>query len=248
VNDGLFKTVSEVESSATPVDNNGVKLPVDQTNNGIWVGDVKYKDVNGDGKITGDDITNIGNPWPKLFAGFTNTFSYKGFDLSILLTSTYGNDVYNYLAFSNTNPNNINISRNIMVHAMQYARPTTDANGDAVLANPNTDVARLSYGPNNNFSTITSRFVEDGSYIRVKNITLGYRLPQILMDKQKVVRGARVMIGVQNIATFTRYKGYDPEVGAYVDRNSSPASQSIGVDYGRYPLTPIYTFTLGVDF
>jgi hypothetical protein len=56
------------------------------------------------------------------------------------------------------------------------------------------------------------------------------------------------MIGVQNIATLTRYKGYDPEVGAYVDRNSSPASQSIGVDYGRYPLTPIYTFTLGVDF
>jgi hypothetical protein len=244
----LFKTVAEIESSALPVDNNGVKLPVDQTNNGVWVGDVKFRDVNGDGIINEKDITNIGNPYPKLYGGFTNTFSYKGFDLSILLTGGYGNDIYNYLAMANSNPNNINLSRNLLVHATQYARPTTDDQGNAVLANPETDVHRISYGPNGNHSRLTSKWVEDGSYIRVKNISLTYRLPGSIRTKQKVIKGARVTLGAQNVATFTRYKGYDPEVGAYVGRDASASNQSIGLDYGRYPLTPVYTVSLGLDF
>ncbi|HTE13159.1 MAG TPA: TonB-dependent receptor, partial [Chitinophagaceae bacterium] len=120
VEDGLFQSIDEINKSAVPVDNNGNRLPTEQAN-GIWVGDVKFKDINGpkgipDGIIDTYDETNIGNPWPKMFAGFSNSFSYKNFDLSILLTGTYGNDIYNFLAKTNTNPNNINVSRNLLIN------------------------------------------------------------------------------------------------------------------------------------
>ena len=246
IEEGLFQSVEEIEKSALPVDNNGVKLPINENN--IWVGDVKFKDVNGDGIINENDQTVIGNPWPKLFAGFTNTFSYKGFDLSILLTSTYGNDVYNFLGKLNTNASNINLSRNLLVHAMDYAKPLKNADGTVTLSNPGTDVARISNGPNGNFARHTDKWVEDGSFIRLKNISLTYNLPVSLVSRQKIIRGARVSVGAQNVATLTGYSGFDPEVGAYVSRDASAANQAVGLDYGRYPLTPVYTFSLGLDF
>ncbi|CAG5007757.1 TonB-dependent receptor P3 [Dyadobacter sp. CECT 9275] len=246
IEEGLFQNVAEIENSALPVDNNGVELPIDVNN--IWVGDVKFKDINGDGVINENDQTVIGNPWPKAFAGFTNTFSYKGFDLSILFTSTYGNDIYNYLGKLNTNAGNINLSRNLLVHAMDYAKPVTNENGEVVLANPGTDVSRISNGPNGNFNRHTDKWVEDGSFIRLKNISLTYNVPASIISRQKIVRGARVSFGAQNVLTFTKYSGFDPEVGAYVSRDSSPSNQAIGLDYGRYPLTPVYTFSLGLDF
>jgi TonB-linked SusC/RagA family outer membrane protein len=248
IQEGVFKTVSEIEQSALPVDNNGTEYSIDQTNNGIWVGDLKFKDINNDGKIDEKDITNIGNPYPKAYAGFTNTFSYKGFDLSVLVTAVYGNDIYNYMAFVNSNPNNINLSRNLLIHATQYARPTTDDQGKGILSNPGTDVPRISYGPNGNWSRLTDKWVQDGSFVRVKNVTLTYHLPASLLGVQKVVKGVRVSLSGQNIATLTHYKGFDPEVGASVGRDVNAANQAIGVDFGRYPLTPVYTFTLGVDF
>ncbi len=112
IEEGIFQSVDEIDKSAVPVDNNGNRYPTSPTA-GIWVGDVKFKDINGDGKIDVNDKTYIGNPWPKLFGGFTNSFSYKGFDLSILITGTYGNDIYNFIAWENSNPNNINLGRNL---------------------------------------------------------------------------------------------------------------------------------------
>lgn len=252
IEEGLFQSVDEINKSAVPVDNNGKRLPTEQQN-GIWVGDVKYKDISGpggkpDGKIDVYDQTYIGNPWPKLFGGFTNSFSYKNFDLSILITGTFGNDVYNYLAKVNTNPNNINLSRNLLIHAMDYARPTVDKNGNPMLENPGTDVARISYGPNGNYARPTDKWVEDGSFIRLKNISLSYNLPTSLLNRQKIVKGVRATFGAQNVLTLTHYTGFDPEVGSYVGRDASATNQAIGLDYGRYPLTPIYTFSLGVNF
>src|SRR5690606_6707655 len=252
VEEGIFKSIDEINNSAVPVDNNGNRLPVHETE-GVWVGDVKFKDISGpdgkpDGIIDVHDETYIGNPWPKLFGGFTNNFSYKGFDLSVLITGTYGNDIYNYMGRVNTNPNNINLSRNLLIGAMDYARPVTNENAEVVLENPGTNVARLSNGPNGNYDKITDKWVEDGSFIRLKNITLSYQLPATLLKRQKLVQGARVSFSAQNIATLTRYKGFDPEVGAYIGRDANPANQAIGVDYGRYPLTPVYSFSLGVDF
>ena len=251
VEEGLFQSVNEINNSALPVDNLGNELPVNPDN--VWVGDVKFKDVSGpdgtpDGVIDGNDQTFIGNPWPKLFSGLTNTFSYKGFTLSVLLTSTYGNDIYNQTARVTANPNNIYISNNLLVSAMNYARLTTDGDGNVILANPGGDVPRISNGPNGNFTHHSSKWVEDGSFIRLKNVSLTYNIPSSLLSVQKIVRAARVSFGAQNVATLTGYSGFDPEVGAYVGRDANPGNQAIGVDYGRFPLTPVYTFTVGVDF
>jgi hypothetical protein len=250
IEDGIFQTVDEIEKSAVPVDNNGNRRPTDP-NTGIWVGDVKYKDINGDGKIDVNDITNIGNPWPKLAGGFTNTFSYKGFDLSILITGVYGNDIYNYIASESSNPNNINLSRNLLKTAMDYARIADDGSGNIVLANPGTKIPRISnnqISSDNNYGKITDRFVEDGSYLRLKNVSLSYNVPARYVGYTKVIRGIKAAISAQNLFTITNYKGYDPEVGAYVGTGSSGGNQAIGIDFGRYPLTPMYTATISVNF
>jgi hypothetical protein len=116
------------------------------------------------------------------------------------------------------------------------------------LANPDTRVPRISNGPNDNFERHSSKWVEDGSFIRIKNVSLTYNLPASLLSTQRVIRAARVSLGAQNVATITNYSGFDPEVGAYVGRDANPANQAIGVDYGRFPLTPVYTLSVGVDF
>jgi len=249
IEEGIFQSIEEINKSAVPVNNNGQRYPT-AAQGGIYVGDVKFRDVNGDGKIDVNDMAYIGNPWPKLFGGFTNSFSYGGFDLSILITATYGNDIYNYMAAANSNPNNINIGRNLMISAMDYAKVSTDANGKVYLTNPGTNVARIISGAdvNGNYARITNKYVEDGSFIRLKNISLSYNLPTSLLSRQKLIRGVRATIGAQNIATITGYSGFDPEVGSYVGRDVSATNQAIGLDFGRYPLTPIYSFTLGVNF
>lgn len=249
---GIFQTKEEVENSARPVDNNGDLQPVAE--NAIWVGDVKYVDVSGpegkpDGKITADDRTFIGNPWPKWFGGMTNTFSYKGIELSILITTSQGNQIYNYLRYQNNNPNNINLGRNMFVEAFDYAKVTLDEEGNPFLLNPGTQVNRISSSSlNGNYDRLTDKYLEDGSYVRVKNISVSYTLPLTLVDNLKFVRNVRVGMSVQNAFTITNYSGYDPEVGSYVGPNASVAQGFVGVDYGRYPLTPVYSFNLGVDF
>lgn len=250
IEEGIFQSVDEINKSPVPVDNNGARRPTDPQN-GIWVGDVKYKDINGDGKIDVNDQTNIGNPWPKLTAGFTNSFSFKGFELSILITGTYGNDIYNFIAAANSNPNNINLSRNLLIKAMDYAKITTDGNGNPVLDNSGTTVPRITNNPissDNNYGKITDRFVEDGSYLRLKNVSLSYNVPAKYLGYTKVIKGLRVTIGAQNVYTLTHYKGYDPEIGAYVGTGSSSANQAIGIDFGRYPLTRMYNASVSVNF
>lgn len=250
IEEGIFQSVDEIAKSAVPVDNSGNRRPTDP-NTGIWVGDVKYRDINNDGKITVADITNIGNPWPKLTGGFTNSFSYKGFDLSILITGCYGNDIYNYIAAEASNPNNINLSRNLLIKSMDYAKVITDANGKVVLSNPATSVPRMSNNQianDNNYGKITNRFVEDGSYLRLKNVSLSYNVPSKYVGYTKVIKGFKATIGAQNIATLTHYKGYDPEVGAYVGQGADRNNQAIGIDFGRYPLTPMYTATISINF
>ncbi|MEP7111413.1 MAG: TonB-dependent receptor [Ferruginibacter sp.] len=260
--EGLFQSVEEINKSAVRVDNNGARIPTNEAT-GVWIGDVKYRDMptvdtdsngvadSGDGIIDFRDETNIGNPWPKLFGGFTNTFSYKGFDLSILITGTSGNDIYNHIAKVNNKTSTIYISRNLAVSAMDYAKLGVDKNGVAIITNTGTTVPRLANSQianDNNYGTTSSKWVEDGSFLRVKNISLSYNLPESLMSRQKLVRGIRASIGAQNVATITGYSGFDPEVGSYVGGNANGSNQAIGLDNGRYPLTPIYTFSLNVNF
>jgi TonB-linked SusC/RagA family outer membrane protein len=250
--DGLFQNVKEIQSSARPTKSDG-KTPLDVDPNGTWVGDIKYKDLSGpngvpDGIIDFRDQTIIGNPWPKLTLGFTNSFSYKDFELSVLFTGSFGNDVYNFTRFQNTNPNNINLGRNMLAETFNYAK-IEGTGGNAVLSNPDAFVPRLTYNdPNGNATRITDAYVEDGSYVRLKNVTLGYNVPRSVVTRTRFIQGARVAFGIQNLATFTKYKGFDPEVGAYVGQNVGPDNQLIGVDAGRYPLTRVFTFNLAVDF
>jgi hypothetical protein len=100
----------------------------------------------------------------------------------------------------------------------------------------------------NNHSKISTRFVEDGSYLRLKNVTLSYNVPTKVLGYAKVIKGLKASISAQNIFTLTHYTGYDPEIGAYVGQGSSSQNQAIGIDFGRYPLTPVYSATLNVNF
>ncbi|WP_346238841.1 TonB-dependent receptor [Niabella insulamsoli] len=248
--EGIFQSVEEINNSAVPVDGNGDRRPTANSNDGIWVGDVKYRDLNGDGKITALDVTDIGNPWPKLSGGFTNTFSYKDFELSTLITGVYGNDVYNAIRQVSLNPNNVNLSRNFLTEMLGYARLTGDE-ANPSLENPGTTIPRITTSgaaSDNNQSVVSSRFVEDGTYLRIKNITLSYTLPAKYVSATKILKGLKVGVGVQNLATFTKYKGYDPEIGAYTGAGASGSNQAIGLDFGRYPLTRMYNASISVNF
>lgn len=251
--EGLFTSVEDAQNSARPVDNNGNLRPVDAAN-GLWVGDVKYRDINGDGKITVDDETFIGNPWPKLTAGLTNTFNYKNFELSVLFTSSFGNDIYNYIRAVNLNPNNVNLSRNFLIEAADYARLSTDGSGKVIIENSGTSVARIAnnqIASDNNYARNSSRFVEDGTYVRLKNVTLSYTVPQKILGYTKFIKDARIILGAQNLITWTNYSGYDPEVGAYVGTGASgggQGNQAIGLDFGRYPLSPMFSASISVNF
>ncbi|WP_205686898.1 SusC/RagA family TonB-linked outer membrane protein [Chitinophaga rhizosphaerae] len=248
VAEGVFQSEDEIHKSPIPTQSDGSPLPI-QKDGGVWVGDIKYKDLNGDKKIDSRDQTFIGNPWPKLTFGLTNSFSWKGFDLSILLTGASGNDIYNYVRYSNSNPNNINLGRNLMSEAFDYARIVQDGSGKDVLSNPGTSVPRIvGTDVNGNGNRFTNLFVEDGSYIRIKNVTLGYVLPSEWLSRQRVVRSVRFSIGAQNLHTFTKYSGFDPEVGAYLGKEVQLNSQLIAVDAGRYPLTRMYNAAVAVDF
>jgi TonB-linked SusC/RagA family outer membrane protein len=247
--DGLFQSLEDIANSPVRVDNNGVRLPANATT-GVWVGDVKFKDINGDNKIDFQDETYIGNPWPKLFGGFTNNISYKGFDLSVMITGTFGQDIYNQIAKVNSKTSTIYTSRNLLVEALNYARITMK-NGSPVLENPGTTIPRFTNSQvanDNNYNTTSSVWVEDGSFVRIKNVSLSYNIPPGILAKQKIIKSLRATIGAQNLYTFTNYSGYDPEVGSYVGANSNAGNQAIGLDFGRYPLTPVYTFTVNVNF
>lgn len=194
------------------------------------LGDVKYVDVNGDGKIDANDKTFIGNPHPKFTYGFTNNFKYKNVDLSIFLQGSYGNDVMNLTRRAGTT--NASLYDNQLVEAMDYYSPTnTTSNNPRPIADSS-----------NNNLLISDRYIEDGSYLRIQNITLGYSLPQDVISKYKISR-LRLYGSAQNLYTFTNYSGYDPEIGSF--------NQNVllsGIDNGRYPVARTFLVGLNLEF
>ncbi|HEY1194410.1 TonB-dependent receptor [Flavobacterium sp.] len=192
-------------------------------------GDVIYKDLNNDGKIDQNDLTTIGNPNPKFTYGFTNNFKYKNVDLSIFLQGTAGNKLLNLTRASGTM--NSNLGTNYLTEAADFYSAT---NLDGSLPTPS------SYNHINN--AVSSRMVENGSYLRIQNVTLGYSLPSDIISKIKLTR-LRVYASGQNLFTFTKYTGYDPEVGAY----NQDALMS-GIDNGRYPVPRLISFGFNVEF
>jgi hypothetical protein len=234
----------------------------------VWIGDIKYEDINKDGVINEKDLTVIGDPNPKFTGGLTNNFSYKGFELGVFLTFSYGNDIFNYNGRRLNHMDNvwINQTKDVLDHAQLVCiddtktYPTTlagynDASGNPItinswiddptnvkVANVGTDVPRAVVGDPANNWRLSDRYVEDGSYLKIKTISLAYNLPKSLISRWKI-DAVKVSASVSNLYTFTKYSGLDPEVGT-----SSTSDYVIGVDNGRYPTPRIVSFGLNVSF
>ena len=226
-----------------------VAIPKDQTigKSGIWVGDYIYEDRDNNGVIDEKDRTFLGNPAPKFTFGFNNYLSYKGFDLNIFLNGSVGNKAINLIRRTFTAPmRNSNLLKEATGIA-QIAMHDPEV-GDEVLSNvyvANADAAkvqRITTSSANDNNRISDRFVEDASYLRIKNISLGYTFPQKWLRRLQIDH-LRLYVNIQNLCTITGYKGYDPEIGAL---NYNVLLR--GVDDARYPSQRIYTFGLNFNF
>lgn len=240
--EGLFQNYKDITSHAIQT-SNGVMTVSPQ---GTWPGDIKFKDINNDGLINQDDRKIIGNPWPKFTFGFNNAFAYKNFSLNIFIQGSVGNDIVNYPRYTNEIPGNTGTYGNYYVSVTHFARPSsysgTDSSG-ATLTNPGYRIPRIAPGDPNGNNRMSQWFVEDGSYLRVKNITLNYDVPKKWIS-HLAMSGLRASLSVQNLLTITNYTGYDPEVGMVNYGGTIMA----GVDSGRYPSVTMYSFGLSADF
>jgi TonB-linked SusC/RagA family outer membrane protein len=213
--DGIYETQAEFDSS-----------PKHQ---GAEVGSVKYKDINGDGVVTNDsrDQTVLGNTAPKYNFGFTNTISYKDFDLSIVCQGAYGNKIINTAdRFTGNLDGSFNVLKDL---ANRWRSEENPGNGKWGKASGNT-------GPERDWAS--SKWMYDGSYLTIKNITLGYSFSSINAD---YLKGLRIYASVQQAAVFTKYPGGNPEV-------SAGAGLFSGVDNTTYPVPRTWTFGLNYNF
>jgi TonB-linked SusC/RagA family outer membrane protein len=224
--DGLYQ-VSDFDVSGTGTYVLKANVPTNgNTRAVIQPGHVKYKDLNGDGNININDYTIIGRGLPVHTGGFSNNFSYKGFDLNVLFQWSYGNDLINAnrLVFEGS-------SRRSLNQFATYADRWSFDNQDSLIPRVG------GQGPNN----YSSRIVEDGSYLRLKTVSLGYNVPASFA-KELGIRSLRVYTSAQNLMTWTNYSGPDPEVSV----GFSNLTQ--GFDYAAYPRARTITFGLNVSF
>jgi len=219
---GIIRTNEQLANAPIPfTGNKAVKSQL---------GDVEYVDQNKDGLIDEKDLTFIGSPQPKFNYGFNNTFKYKNIDLGVMLQGSYGNKVMNLTRRAGTK--NQRLYENQLAEAVDFWTPeNTDAKyprPDGADGHPNI--------------AISDRYVEDGSYLRIQQVTLGYGLPSDILSKAGLSK-LRFYLGVQNLYTFTKYTGYDPEVGSY-----NQDELLSGIDSGRYPTNRSFTFGMNIEF
>lgn len=209
-------------------------------------GDMKVKKLSNSASmlIGDDDKTVLGTSQPKFTGGFTNQFVYKNFDLSVFMNFTVGNEVYNAntIEFSSQ----FNVRDNNLLATMNNRWRNFDANGvrvtdPAVLAQLNANTTLWTPSPGN--YTLTSYAIEDGSFLRVNNITLGYTLPTQFVQRSKFISRLRVYATVNNLHSFTGYTGYDPEANT---RRSNPLTP--GIDYAAYPRSRYILAGLNMTF
>ena len=188
-------------------------------------GDPKYADLNGDGSITPDDRTYLGNTNPRYIAGFGNDFHYKGFDLNVFFQGAFGYYLYNM---------------NRLV--LESTTSTDGLNRWVAGKNENTSIPREGYFLSTYGSYVNSRFVENASYVRLKSVMIGYNVPVYLIKQIKFIDGLRIYASGQNLLTFTKYTGTDPEVNSH--SSNSNANLAGGIDFNSFPA--FRTFTFGV--
>jgi len=213
VTDGIFQNQQEVDAHA-------IQVPGSDPYNRTSPGDIRFKDLNNDGVINDKDRTYLGSPNPTFTFAMNNTFSYKGLDLSIFLQGVAGNKICNANRFWS--------------EAMAVAQNQTNAtlNRWTGEGTSNTMPRAVFNDPNKN-TRPSDRYIEDGSYLRIKNVTLGYTLPTNLVKKAQI-SNARLYISAQNLFTITKYSGFDPEVG------------TSGIDNSVYPVTRTISFGINL--
>lgn len=214
-------------------------------------GDPIIKDVNGDGKITIDDRTTIGNYQPNFSFGITNLFSYKGVELSFLFQGSSGGEIvnqnYRFLGYWNS-------GRNLFAKVNNYYVSESNP-GDGI--NPRPTMVRKAFQ-----SAFSSLWVEDASYLRFKNVTISYSLPPSILKLIKA-KSLRLYVNVDNVALLSKYTGYDPENSTYTATSYAsngttanagtassgiPSGAMVGIDYGSYPIPRVTTIGIKVDF
>ena len=256
---GVYKDFDDIMNSPK-----AEKFPADgvfNRNTTVWPGDLKFEDVNKDGVINELDRTNIGSPLPKFTFGWTNTFRWKNLDLSIFLNGSVGNKVLNYnmmgqgynglVHMSSTWYNqHTSIADRARLAAIDPSKTYTGNDSwqtdvtNVRVVNGDTKTPRPSISDPNDNDRLSDRYVEDGSYLRVKNITLGYTFPKRLLQKVNI-DNIRLYVNIQNLYTLTKYSGYDPEVGASTQDSTG---LTFGVDNGRYPSPMTCSFGMNITF
>jgi hypothetical protein len=196
------------------------------------VGTAKFKDLNHDGVIlntdTGGDLTVIGDPTPKYLFGITNSFSYKDFDLTIVASGSQGNDIYNRYQEGNTDLDGaFNVLKDVKYRWRSPENPGLGKYGTTTVG---TYMERD--WPND-------RYISDGSFLTIKNLTLGYSMN---VSKIKFISKFRVYASVQQLYTFTKYKGNNPEV------SNGTSALNLGDDIANYPIPRVYTFGINIEF
>lgn len=211
VTNGIFQNWDEVNSYAYQYQGTDAA-------NGTAPGDIKFLDINNDGVVNDYDRTYIGNPTPAWNFSMTNSFSYRNFDMQVFLQGVAGNDIYN--------------ANRVTLEGMYTVRNQTKKvlNRWTGEGTSNSMPRAIYSDPNKNTRTST-RFIEDGSYLRLKNLTLGYTLPESLIKKASI-NSLRFYMSAQNLLTLTKYSGFDPEIQGGVDNSNYPLTRTIsfGVD------------------
>lgn len=252
--DGLFREGVAIEERSAGrititdqpfIESNG---KITYNNPRAYYGDVRYVDINNDGKINEDDKVNLGSPLPKLTYGFSINLEYKGFDLSAFFNGTYGNKIlngtkqYTYYLQGYGNHAKEFTDRYIPKDVVKL-----DENGNEKLiaaANKETDIARLEP---ENYNKLREFFIEDGSYLRLRNLVIGYTIPQNLTSKIKVEK-VRIYGGAKNLFTLTKYTGISPDVAGKNPQDAGLGILELGVDLGIYPVTKMYYFGVNIAF
>ena len=214
ITDGIFQNQDEVDRHA-------VQMPGSNSATSTAPGDIRFKDLNNDGVINDKDRTVIGNPNPKFTFSLNNTFNYKNFDLTIFLQGSYGNDIFN--------------ANRMYTEAMSIIQnQSTAVLGRWTGEGTSNNIPRAIYGDPNQNSRVSDRYIEDGSYLKIKNINLSYTLPKTVFGQN--FNSVKIFVSAQNLVTWTKYSGFDPEV---------PVN---GIDNGTYPITRTVSLGLNIGF
>jgi len=245
---GIYQSVSEIIGSDGKPVGGAQNLPfnsdgtVDMTayndpaNKGNYTrpGDIRFADTNKDGRLDDNDKVYLGSFLPKFTYGLNLTANYKGFDLTMFFQGVQGNQIYNGVKV-------------VEQGMLRLFNGSTDVLRAWTPTNTNTDVPRAVSGDPNHNTRTSDRFIESGSYLRLKNLSIGYSLPQGMVKglTGNVVNTLRIYVSTQNLFTITKYTGYDPEIGIRPANGSTQGQLTQGIDYGQYPQAR--TFMAGVQ-